>query len=76
MNCLIENEYISGDEEGETFLSILAFPNELPNWKRIHKEGEMLRNMPAILKFSVLKINAEGKFCEILQSVAKGKKKK
>jgi hypothetical protein len=32
--------------------------------------------MPAILKFSVLKINAEGKFCEILQSVAKGKKKK
>ena len=36
----------------------------------------MLRNMPAILKFSVLKINAEGKFCEILQSVAKGKKKR
>ena len=32
MNCLSENEYISG-----LFLSTYIFPNELPFWKRIYK---------------------------------------
>ena len=34
MNCLIENEYI---RELSKKKIIYVFPNELPNWKRIHK---------------------------------------
>ena len=34
MNCLIENEYI---QELSKKKIIYVFPNELPNWKRIHK---------------------------------------
>ena len=33
MNCLIENEYIRELSKKNTYV----FPNELPNWKRIHK---------------------------------------
>ena len=35
MNCLIENEYIR--ELSKKNEIIYVFPNELPNWKRIHK---------------------------------------
>ena len=35
MNCLIENEYIR--ELSLQKKNTYAFPNELPNWKRIHK---------------------------------------
>ena len=41
MNCLIENEYIrelSPPQKKNTYV----FPNELPNWKRLHK-----RNFPS-----------------------------
>ena len=34
MNCLIENEYIRELSKNKT---TDVFPNELPNWKRIHK---------------------------------------
>ena len=33
MNCLSENDYIKGTFQKNTYV----FPNELPNWKRIHK---------------------------------------
>ena len=39
MNCLIENEYIR--ELPPPKKNTYAFPNELPNWKRLHK-----RNFP------------------------------
>ena len=35
MNCLIENEYIR--ELSLQKKIAYVFPNELPNWKRIHK---------------------------------------
>ena len=35
MNCLIENEYIKGTFQKKI---IYVHPNELPNWKRLHKE--------------------------------------
>ena len=35
MNCLIENEYIR--ELSLKKKNTYVFPNELPNWKRIHK---------------------------------------
>ena len=35
MNCLIENEYIR--ELSLPKKITYVFPNELPNWKRIHK---------------------------------------
>ena len=34
MNCLIENDYIKGTFQKK---STYVFPNELPNWKRLHK---------------------------------------
>ena len=34
MNCLIENDYIKGTFQKKT---TYVFPNELPNWKRLHK---------------------------------------
>ena len=33
MNCLIENDDNKGTFQKNTY----AFPNELPNWKRLHK---------------------------------------
>ena len=39
MNCLIENEYIR--ELSPHKKNTYVFPNELPNWKRLHK-----RNFP------------------------------
>ena len=35
MNCLIENEYIR--ELSPPKKNTYVFPNELPNWKRLHK---------------------------------------
>ena len=35
MNCLIENEYIEGTFQEKKITYV--FPNELPNWKRLHK---------------------------------------
>ena len=35
MNCLIENDYIKGTFQKKKITYV--FPNELPNWKRLHK---------------------------------------
>ena len=35
MNCLIENDYIKGTFQKKKITHV--FPNELPNWKRLHK---------------------------------------
>ena len=37
MNCLIENDYIKGTFQKKNHLINYVFPNELPNWKRLHK---------------------------------------
>ena len=40
MNCLIENEYIRELSKKNTYV----FPNELSNWKRIHKGTSPQKN--------------------------------
>ena len=61
MNCLIENEYMR--ELSLQKKITYAFPNELPNWKRIHK-GTFLQKknhlcIPTWIAY--LKTNTKGK---------------
>ena len=50
MNCLIENDYIKGTFQKKKEITYV-FPNELPNWKRLHKGNFQKKNHLCIPKW-------------------------
>ena len=51
MNCLIDNDYIKGTFQKKI---IYVHPNELPNWKRIHKGNFQKKKSSMYIRMSCL----------------------